>query len=98
MQASDVDQPKNLGTELVVNAAFGGEIDSTEHAIKMFNQHTKEVVDNIDPDRLLTYNVREGWEPLCQFLDKPIPDTPFPRINSREEFEEIFFGSSLRKN
>ena len=98
MQASNTGQPKNLGTELVVNAAFGGEIDDAEHAIRMFNQHTKEVVDTIDPDRLLTYNVREGWEPLCQFLDKPVPDTAFPRVNSRDEFEEIFFGSSLKKN
>jgi hypothetical protein len=55
-------------------------------------------VDTIDPDRLLTYNVREGWKPLCQFLDKPVPDTAFPRVNSRDEFEEIFFGSSLKKN
>ena len=98
MQASNTGQPKNLGTELVVNAAFGGEIDDAEHAIRMFNQHTKEVVDTIDPDRLLVYNVREGWEPLCQFLDKPVPDTAFPRVNSRDEFEEIFFGSSLKKN
>ena len=96
MQASNAGQPKNLGTELVVNAAFGGEIDDAEHAIRMFNQHTKEVVDTIDPDRLLIYNVREGWEPLCQFLDKPVPDAAFPRVNSRDEFEEIFFGSSLK--
>ena len=98
MQASNAGQPKNLGTELVVNAAFGGEIDDAEHAIRMFNQHTKEVVDTIDSDRLLIYNAREGWEPLCQFLDKPVPDTPFPRVNSRDEFEEIFFGSSLKKD
>lgn len=98
MQASNAGQPKNLGTELVVNAAFGGEIDDAEHAIRMFNQHTKEVVDTIDPDRLLIYNVREGWEPLCQFLDKPVPDAAFPRVNSRDEFEEIFFGSSLKKD
>ena len=98
MQASNAGQPKNLGTELVVNAAFDGEIDDAEHAIRMFNQHTKEVVDTIDPDRLLIYNVREGWEPLCQFLDKPVPDAAFPRVNSRDEFEEIFFGSSLKKN
>ena len=98
MQASNAGQPKNLGTELVVNAAFGGEIDDAEHAIRMFNQHTKEVVDTIDSDRLLIYNVREGWEPLCQFLDKPVPDAPFPRVNSRDEFEEIFFGSSLKKD
>ncbi len=98
MQASNAGQPKNLGTELVVNAAFGGEIDDAEQAIRMFNQHTKEVVDIIDSDRLLIYNVREGWEPLCQFLDKPVPDAPFPRVNSRDEFEEIFFGSSLKKD
>ena len=98
MQASNAGQPKNLGTELVVNAAFGGEIDDAEHAIRMFNQHTKEVVDTIDSDRLLIYNAREGWEPLCQFLDKPVPDAAFPRVNSRDEFEEIFFGSSLKKD
>ena len=98
MQASDTAQPRNLGVELVVNAAFGGEIDDAEHAIRMFNQHTKEVVTTIDSDRLLTYNVREGWEPLCEFLDKPVPDATFPRVNSRDEFEEIFFGSSLKKD
>jgi len=64
----------------------------------MFNQHTKEVMEAIDPARLLIYNVREGWEPLCQFLGKPVPDIAFPRVNSREEFEEIFFGSGLQKS
>mmetsp|Transcript_21534 Transcript_21534/g.44353 ORF Transcript_21534/g.44353 Transcript_21534/m.44353 type:complete len:321 (+) Transcript_21534:158-1120(+) len=34
-------------------------------------------------DRLLEFDVRKGWEPLCQFLDKPIPDEPFPHINDR---------------
>jgi len=98
MQTGDAGQPKNLGTELVVNAAFGGEIDDPEHAIRMFNQHTKDVVDAIDPSRLLIFDVREGWEPLCQFLDKPVPDAAFPRVNSRDEFEDIFFGSGLQKN
>ena len=97
MQTSKAGQPKNLGIELVVNAAFGGKIDDAEHAIRIFNQHTKAVVDAIDPNRLLIYDVREGWEPLCQFLDKQVPDTAFPRVNSRNEFEEIFFGSRLQK-
>lgn len=96
MQAGDADQPKNLGSELVVKAAFGGEIDDAEHAIDMFKRHTREVVDAIDPDRLLIFDVREGWEPLCQFLHKPVPDTAFPRVNSRDDFEEIFFGSGLK--
>jgi hypothetical protein len=98
MQTSKAGQSRNLGIELVVNAAFGGKIDDAEHAIRIFNQHTKAVVNAIDPNRLLIYDVREGWEPLCQFLDKPVPDIAFPRVNSRREFEEIFFGSRLQKN
>lgn len=98
MQSSDSLQPKNLGTELVVNAALGGEIDDPANGIRMFNQHTKDVIDSIDPDRLLVFDVREGWEPLCQFLDKPVPTSAFPRVNSRDEFEEIFFGRGLQQN
>jgi hypothetical protein len=84
---------RNLGTELVVKAAFDGRIDDADHAVEMFNRHTREVIAAIDPDRLLVYDVREGWEPLCAFLQRPVPDTPFPRVNSRDEFHDIFFGS-----
>ena len=89
---------KNLGTELVVKAAFQGKVDDPAHGVDMFNQHTEEVIANIEPDRLLIFDVREGWEPLCTFLDKPVPDIPFPRINSRDEFDEIFFGSGQSKS
>lgn len=83
---------RNLGTELVVKAAFDGRIDDAEHAVEIFNRHTREVIASIDPERLLVYDVREGWAPLCAFLQQPIPDTPFPRVNSRDEFYDIFFG------
>jgi len=84
---------KNLGTELVVKAAFEGNIDDAAHAVDMFNRHTREVIASIDEKRLLVYDVRDGWAPLCGFLEQPIPDTPFPRVNSRDEFHDIFFGS-----
>ena len=84
---------KNLGTELVVKSAFEGNIDDEAHAIKIFQRHTQEVIDSVSPERLLVYQVREGWAPLCDFLGQPIPDTPFPRVNGREEFHDIFFGS-----
>ncbi|KAK8044675.1 NAD dependent epimerase/dehydratase [Apiospora rasikravindrae] len=35
---------------------------------------------------LLEWDVEDGWEPLCRFLGKPIPDEPFPNGNSSEEF------------
>jgi hypothetical protein len=84
---------RNLGTELVVKGAFEGNIDDAEHGVAIFERHTREVIANIAPERLLVYDVREGWGPLCAFLGKPVPAEPFPRVNSRDEFHDIFFGS-----
>jgi len=36
---------------------------------------------NIPPERLLVHSAKEGWEPLCKFLELPIPDEPYPRLN-----------------
>ena len=89
----DAPDSRNLGSELVVKGAFQGRIDDPAHAVDIFNRHTAEVMEKIAPDRLLVFDVRQGWEPLCAFLDKPVPDAPFPRTNSRDEFDDIFFGN-----
>ena len=36
---------------------------------------------NLYGDRLLKMDIREGWKPLCEFLNKPIPSVPFPHLN-----------------
>ena len=41
----------------------------------------------IAPERLLTYDVAEWWQPLCQFLGVPVPKDAFPRTNSTAEFQ-----------
>jgi hypothetical protein len=38
--------------------------------------------------RFLSYEVSQGWEPLCAFLDVPVPDEPFPKVNTTAEFQE----------
>ena len=35
----------------------------------------------VPAERLLVWNVKDGWSPLCSFLNKPIPPTPFPHDN-----------------
>jgi hypothetical protein len=35
----------------------------------------------------LVFEAKEGWEPLCNFLGKPIPDVPYPRVNDNAEFQ-----------
>ncbi|XP_076802192.1 uncharacterized protein LOC143446445 [Clavelina lepadiformis] len=48
---------------------------------KAFRQHTQYCLQNCPPDKLLVYDVRQGWEPLCEFLGKEIPDESFPHEN-----------------
>jgi hypothetical protein len=67
--------------KIVWDGAFDGRFEDKEHAIKVFEQHVADVKATADPDRLLVYNVAEGWGPLCAFLGVPVPDHPFPRSN-----------------
>tara|TARA_A100001037_G_C15137723_1_gene631999 strand:+ start:725 stop:1375 length:651 start_codon:yes stop_codon:yes gene_type:complete len=89
-----VETKSNLGYQLVIKAALNGDT-SKENAIRKFKAHIETVKQNIDPARLLMFEVKNGWEPLCSFLEKRIPDEPFPKINTRDEFEGIFFGNRL---
>lgn len=36
----------------------------------------------VPKERLLEWTVEDGWEPLCAFLEKPVPDEPFPHVNA----------------
>jgi hypothetical protein len=51
-----------------------------------YRSHNAEVVRAIPEARLLVYDPADGWEPLCRFLGRPVPDEPFPRVNTTEEF------------
>lgn len=59
-----------------------------------FVAHCEAVKKAIPAERLLVYEVREGWGPLCDFLQVPVPDEPFPRTNSRDEFWDLVRGSA----
>lgn len=50
----------------------------------------------VPPERLLVMNLKEGWQPLCKFLDKPVPREPFPRLNDAEEAEKVAKGIFVR--
>ncbi len=47
-----------------------------------------EVLRTVPASKLLVYEVRSGWEPLCAFLGVPIPDVAFPRSNDGKSFDE----------
>lgn len=55
--------------------------------VDYFERHTAEVLNTIPKERLLVYRPGDGWAPLCAFLGVPVPDTPFPKVNDRAEFQ-----------
>jgi len=59
-------------------------------AVEFFNSHIEEVKSVVPKDQLLIFDVREGWEPLCTFLDLPVPDTPFPNVNDKRQIQVIY--------
>lgn len=56
---------------------------------KRMAEWNAEVKATIPADRLLEFRVEEGWEPLCKFLGKPIPNKPFPRVNESADFQKM---------
>lgn len=71
--------------EKTVFEEFGDRIHDQDFMIAAFQRHNADVERVVPQDRLLVYEVTSGWPPLCKFLGVPIPNSPFPRVNSREE-------------
>lgn len=67
---------------------FGNRIHDQDAIIDVYEQHIAEVQSSFGPDRLLTYELGSGWEPLCRFLNVSVPDTPFPRGNDPDLFHD----------
>lgn len=84
------DSITGMGPMLVGKKVFSGRAGDRDHAIEVYERNTADVQAAFPPERLLTYNVGDGWEPLCEFLGKEVPDTPFPRTNSTEQFHKTF--------
>ena len=80
----DIHNKMILGEE----GAFKGA--TTDKAIKQrFNEWNQSVIDYVPKDRLLIYQVKDGWKPICDFIDKPIPDIPFPYKNKTKNMGHI---------
>jgi hypothetical protein len=70
-----------------VTSDFGERLHDRGFMTDYFRRHTEKVERTIPKERLLVYEVGEGWERLCAFLGAPVPDRPFPKENSRGEFQ-----------
>jgi hypothetical protein len=63
--------------------------------IEQFERHNEEVKSVVPPERLLVWQVSEGWEPLCEFLGVEVPSEPLPHENDRETFFDRVIGGAI---
>jgi hypothetical protein len=79
-----------MATKLVWEQTFDGNFEDRRYAIEVFKRHNEEVKKHVPPERLLVYEVKEGWKPLGEFLGVEIPEEkPFPHLNDTEAFKEM---------
>jgi hypothetical protein len=71
--------------KLIFEQTFGNKFDR-HHVVGVLRAHEADVIASVSADQLLVYDVADGWQPLCTFLDAPVPSEPFPRVNSTAEF------------
>lgn len=92
--------------EMIGRSYFGPEwrfqqdMTDEDAAVAAFERHNAVVRDTVPAERLLVFDVRQGWEPLCSFLGVEVPDEPFPHLNDgeslRQAFADLAAGNPLR--
>jgi len=88
-QAPPVMQPWfAMAIPLLAKSGFPMGLDKADLE-KAFNAHNQAVRAAVPAASLLVFEVKQGWEPLCKFLGVPVPATPFPKTNNREDFWEL---------
>lgn len=82
----EVGTPWRAMIDEVFAARFTTDIDNREAAIAAYEAHNRQVRERVPRHRLLEWQASDGWGPLCDALRLPVPDEPFPRTNTRDEF------------
>ena len=73
--------------DLIWDRALNTRPDGDHSAlVEAYNNHCQAVRERVPAHRLLEWNARDGWEPLCQALNVPLPDTSFPHLNTTADF------------
>jgi hypothetical protein len=76
--------------KFITLAVFGCYQFNAERFSRVYDLHCKNVIDYFG-NNVLVYNIcgREGWEPLCKFLNMDVPNSSFPYLNKGVYHEEV---------
>lgn len=82
--------------EIVWQGVFNGRFNDRQYAINVYEKNTEAVMASVPSDRLLIHSAKEGWEPICKFLEVPVPETEYPWVNdSKSQRRRIMLLKTL---
>lgn len=74
---------------------FHGRFEDEAYAKQVFRDYIEQVKRDVPAEKLLVFEVKQGWEPLCAFLDCDVPDTPFPHVNDTASFKKMIRNTRI---
>jgi hypothetical protein len=74
---------------------LNGDDTTDEWMIDAFKRHEAEVRAHVPADRLLVWSPKDGWEPLCAFLEVPVPDAPLPHVNDTAGYGGMIINGAI---
>ena len=77
-----------MAKEIIIDGTFDEDLTDREAAIAAYDANVAAVRATVPASRLVEVHAKDGWPPLCAGLGVPIPDDPYPRVNTTEEFFE----------
>ncbi len=87
MNSNEATEPAlEMIRRLFLEKYMKGRFEDKDFAISTYRRYCNQVIEEVPRDRLLVYEVSQGWAPLCAFLGYDIPQDSFPKKNKRDEF------------
>src|SRR5205823_1279734 len=75
--------------EEIARNRFTRQLEDRDAAIAAYERHNADVRVSLPSDRLVDWQPGDGWEPICEVLDLPVPDQPFPHVNTTADFRAM---------
>jgi hypothetical protein len=79
---------QNVVKDYIMDGLFEGRRADREFMINLYNEWVEEVTRTVPAEKLLVFESKDGWEPLCAFLGVPVPTTDYPHGNDSEQFKK----------
>ncbi|MCB0665982.1 MAG: hypothetical protein KDC80_09185 [Saprospiraceae bacterium] len=79
---------KNVIQDFLLKSVLQGRPHDRDFVISLYSKWVDEVKRSVPSEKLLVFEAKDGWEPLCHFLDVAVPPIPYPRGNDRGQFKK----------